>query len=195
MRALNFLIILSLMGMLYSCGSDNKTKKSSSTSPGTGIYNTDPGVNNAINNLKATHQCQQGGARLADVVFHTTNVISNSNIGGDQSGRLNPGSIGGTAAETYVGKSEINDLMIVTKYSGGFNVVLSMCPWGTAITPQTTFPEFYVDPYQGIVISTDTRSAGYGGAIAMNTWLGARYQNGETRYLDTHFYNIEQYYQ
>jgi hypothetical protein len=66
------------------------------------------------------------GPRLRDVVFKTTNVGSPTAVAGP----FQPGPLSGSVSETFLGVNYYTkDIIIVSKVSsGGYNIIMSMCP-------------------------------------------------------------------
>ena len=171
MKIQNLFIIIMFIGFIGSCGSDNKTKNSNTSSPG--ITNQAPLTESeiAINNLKTSFNCLQG-ERLTNLLYFTNNTKSNANLFGPfLFGPFSTGLINETISEKYVGISPFSDLMVVTKHDSGFNVILSLCSHYDKIRPEYNISGFDVNYYIGIFLFPSIFTGDFGSARAEDSTL------------------------
>lgn len=188
------LLALSLIA-LASCGQkDNKVSGNvgggyNNSGPQSGTqYNTPnlgSGNANQFQQIKASFPCRQGQRLQQDVTFHTQGF----NHGGSRTnviGPYQPGPIGGTVSQIYVGVSVWNDIMMVSRVGSGsqvqgYNVTLSMCSYQANGVPliDNSRPLTNFQSQSAIIIDSDVH-CGFGSVdSAMNTILtsgGIQYQ-------------------
>ncbi|HLE10364.1 MAG: hypothetical protein A2504_04295 [Bdellovibrionales bacterium RIFOXYD12_FULL_39_22] len=175
--------VVAAMGAIVSCGADNKT----TTEDENGSYSS-PVVSTELSRLKTQYRCESGSR--FDLTFKTTAAIS----GGTLYGPFSTGRLSGTTSKTYIGMSGYNDFLVVNKVSGGYNVIMSMCPYGVLLKAGRRYSEFTADG--GIYLnSTSTSGRKYGSAEGTDTHLVVEeYTSGSTRYpqddVYTDFYPV-----
>lgn len=135
MKNLKKVALLSVLAaLLASCGSDGNNKVSDDNSSNSNNHSN--GFNTSVGTIEGRTgvQCAQGGNRLPDEVFHTTEVGLNQLYGPFRQG---PVPQGGTVAGTYVGVTSFGDVMTVSKVTDGgtriigYNVRISYCTYKT----------------------------------------------------------------
>ncbi|HLE12323.1 MAG: hypothetical protein A2504_14915 [Bdellovibrionales bacterium RIFOXYD12_FULL_39_22] len=181
MKHLLFKMIITLIMLLglFSCGGENNTA-STATSTRDAVtngttYGTNATVSADINQLKTRYPCQ-GGSRF-DIPFYTSSVASDTTI----MGPFIAGRLSGTVAQTYVGMSVFNDLMIVTRQSNGYNVILSMCSYGVLLKPGRHYSQFTA-PYGIVLYSHTTKSFSSVDAAQDTILLADQYNSGSIYY-------------
>lgn len=89
-----------------------------------------------ITKIKQRYPCMSG-PRLTNDVNFSTGIYNNSKT--TIKGPFYQGSIGGQVSEIFVGRSQWNDLMIISKVTGaaaqmlGWNIAISMCTYGNGL--------------------------------------------------------------
>jgi hypothetical protein len=90
--------------------------------------------------------------------FSTAGVGSGSNGRTTITGPFNPGLISGVESAIYLGKSNFQDLMVITKMTNGggvigYNVTLALCPYEPIISANRPLSNFQA---QNIVLDDNT---------------------------------------
>ncbi len=172
-------LLISILSLaLISCGADNQTASTAANrnTATAGTYGTSPAIASEINQLKTRYACTSG-ARF-DISFYTSSIASDTTI----MGPFIPGNLGAaTTAQSYVGMSVYNDLMIVVRQTNGYNVILSMCSYGVLLKPERHYSQFSAS--NGITISTHTnRSYGSVDAAIDTLLIADPYNAGNVSY-------------
>lgn len=85
--------------------------------------------------IKSSLNCQMGTRLVQDITFATQGAGNQSSNRTNITGPFQSGSVpGGSAQKIYVGVSQFNDIMMVSKVVNGsqvvgYNITLSMCPY------------------------------------------------------------------
>jgi hypothetical protein len=184
MKTLNLLLLVSAF-LLASCGQSNQVNTSGvvSTNPAvtTGVPGTINPATQSVSAIVASIESQTGqcssGARIRSY-FQADSVVSVNTITGQFQAMTTPAS--GAVSDYYVGVSTFNDLMVVTKMSGGsYAITLSMCPFGSTYTAARPAQQLgalsgqypYYNPTQAQITLMDSTTSEVGEVYALNTAL------------------------
>ncbi|MCB9061165.1 MAG: hypothetical protein H6622_06560 [Halobacteriovoraceae bacterium] len=131
-------LLLGLFALaLASCGSDKKSKNTTSTSANAYTNGFSNEQVSQVNQLESKYPCASGGSRTS--IALKTQISGNySGLYSISPGGVSTGHISGTVANVYLGRTLIagdigNDIVIVSKIVNsnsvtGFNITLRMCP-------------------------------------------------------------------
>lgn len=168
-------------------GVNTNTSGWSNNGPLTGTQYVNPGnldgnQVSTFQQIKSSLNCQMGPRLTQDVTFATTGFNAQSSNRTNITGTFQPGAVsGGSAQKIYVGVSQFNDIMMVSKVVNGsqvvgYNVTLSMCPYvGQDNTPyyHDSRPISAFHAPQGIILDEDNH-CGIGSVdAAINTRIVA----------------------
>ncbi len=167
-KMISFLLLAAVLTLSASCGQKNKVN---SSQLGTGsVFSSGISYNSSSSSALSTYVSQyncSSGTRHASAVFYLTTAYSYTTIGGN----FTKGSLSGTAGTTYVGRSNYNDIMIVSKVlnsSGGmmgYNIELAFC----VDSSNTYTPPYFANrgvtafaaPYGITLVEPTTSSIGF----------------------------------
>lgn len=163
-----------LATIVASCGSDNSTNDTT-TNGFNDTYNV-----GSIENRTGV-QCAQGGRRLQDEVYHTSETGLNQLYG-----PFNPGALpnGGSVAGTYVGVTMFGDVMTVSKITDGgtrvlgYNVRISYCEYRTQEGYPYIAPERNHQTIIGAMVLDSDNFCGFGSVdaassqVRLDAWQG-----------------------
>jgi hypothetical protein len=156
------LVIPMLLTLLSSCGGDDNKVNNGGNN---GIVTPFSDGNHSAAYGRAMALGCNTGSRLPTKYYHTTEMGYNAyNIA--YSGVLQTGQIGGEAVGLFLGVSQNNDIIAVSKIANGstvsgYNIAVSFCPYSYGATPiiSTSRAIERVDAPYGINIVSNTTCA------------------------------------
>lgn len=135
-----------ILATFTSCGVQKNNKVNSQTLPDSnGVRGVSPGgvgpgfssyYSPQVQQVKQMYPCMSGPRLQTDYTF-SAGVYNNSRT--TIMGPFNQGNVGGQVGAIFVGKSQWNDLMIISKVTDGgsqllgWNVTISMCSYGNGL--------------------------------------------------------------
>lgn len=162
---------------LVSCGAQKKNTVNSQTLPDTnGVRGVSPGsvgpgfssyYNPQVQQIKQMYPCMSGPRLQTDINF-SAGVYNNSRT--TLMGPFNQGNMGGQVGAIFVGKSQWNDLMVISKVTNGgdqllgWNVTISMCSYGNGLVSDQRPLNGFQAP-KGITIA-ENPSCGWGDVLS-----------------------------